>query len=118
MTAKQWKEMVLEAVMTMEVNPCLMGETELPEAEVREAVSVLAESLPGVPESRIEAAMQEAAEYGIEPDMTDFDRALKRLEAVRTDGEYEEVSAQIIELTMALLAQVSLLDLSPSAHLD
>ncbi len=118
MTAKQWKEMVLEAARAMEVWSYLMGETEFPEWEVREAVNVLTESLPGMPESAVEAAMQEMAEYGDMPDMATFDSLLKRLEAVQTASEYELMCAQIIEQTMLLLAQVSLLDLSPSAHDD
>ena len=119
MTGRQWKDLVLGAAATLIVCPYLMDElTEFPGSEVREAVNVLLESLPGIPDSAVEAAMQKAAEYDVEPGMATFDRLHKQFWAAKTDSEYEETQVQIIEQTMSLLAQVSLLDLSPSAHLD
>ena len=118
MTAKQWKELVLTAANTVSAWEYLLSETEHPKQEVREAVSVILESLPGVPDSEIERAMKEAVQYGISPTMADFANLERILDRAKSDEMFERTCARIIGQTMNLLAQVSLLDLSPSAHLD
>ena len=118
MTAKQWKDLVLTAAQQLEAWPSLMDETEYPKQEVREAVSVILESLPGLPESAVTAAMKEALEYGITPTMADFANLERILDGAKSDGMYDRTCARIIEQTMNLLSQVNLLDLSPSAHDD
>lgn len=118
MTAKQWKDLVLTAAQQLEAWPSLMDSTEYPKQEVREAVSVILESLPGLPESAVTAAMKEALEYEITPTMADFANLSRILDGAKSEQMYDRTCARIIEQTMSLLSQVSLLDLSPSAHDD
>ena len=118
MTAKQWKDLVLTAANTVSAWEYLLSETEHPKQEVREALSVILESLPGVPDSAVTAAMKEAAQYGITPTMADFANLERILDGAKSDEMFERTCARIIGQTMNLLAQVSLLDLSPSAHDD
>ena len=116
MTGELWKKIVLQAAETVSVNPYLMEEIDNPIQDTRESVSVLLEVLPTLSPKRIEKALTEIREQEIEPTEKDLQKkAVKRLEA-KTEREIELLDAQILEMAMEQLNQVSLIDISPSYH--
>ena len=116
MTGATWKRTVLQAVTTVSVSPYLMEEIDNPTQDTREAVNVLLEVLPTVSEQRIEKAISEMKEQEIEPTVAQLKKlAVRRLNA-KTEEQIEKLDAQILEMAMAQLNQVSLIDLSPSSH--
>ena len=117
MTGAMWKRIVLEAVTTVSVNPWLMEEMDNPVQDTREATSVLLEVLPSTSEKRIERALRELEEMEIEPAVEDLQKLAQRRATALTDRETELLDAQILEMAMAQLNQVQLIDISPSYHL-
>ena len=117
MTGATWKRIVLQAATTVSVNPWLMAEIDSPQADTMEAVSVLLESLPTLSEKKIERFLQELSEQEIEPTEKALEKlALRRLNA-KTEEKIEQMDAQILEMAMAQLSQVGMLDINPSYHL-
>ena len=116
MTGATWKKIVLQAATTVSVSPYLMEEIDNPISETREAVNVLLEVLPTLNVQRIEKALQEIRELGIEPTEKQLQRAaVKRLEA-KSEEQIEQLDTQILQMAMEQLNQVQLIDLSPSSH--
>ena len=116
MTGAVWKQTVLQALTTVYVNPYLMDEMSMPTQDIRESMNVLLEVLPEMSEARIEKALTEMKELEIEPTLKDLKKAaVKRLNA-KTEEQIEILDAQILEMALEQLNQVSLTDINPSYH--
>ena len=116
MTGKTWKNIVMEAVTTVSVNPWLMEEMNSPKQDTLEALNVLQEILPTLSEKRVEAFLKELMEQQIEPTEKNLQKVAVKLLNAKTDEEHEKLSAQILELAIAQMNQATLVDLSPSSH--
>ena len=118
MTGAMWKKIVLQAAETVNTYPYLMQMIDNPIADTMEAISVLTEVLPSLPEKQIEKTLKEIREMEIEPTVQDLKKlAVKKLSA-RTDEEMEMLDAEILAMAMEQLHQVELIDLNPSYHLN
>lgn len=116
MTGEVWKKTVLQAATTVSVNPWLMEEMDNPIQDTREAVMILLEVLPTLSVQRIEKALQEIRELGIEPTEKQLQKlAVRRLEA-KSEETLEQLDTEILQMAMEQLNQVQLIDISPSSH--
>lgn len=116
MTGAIWKKIVLQAATTVSVNPYLMEAIDNPTQETQEAINVLMEVLPGISEKRIEKALKEMKELGIEPTERKLQKLAVRRLSAKTEQAIEKLDAQILEMAMEQLNQVELIDISPSNH--
>ena len=116
MTGRTWKNIVMEAVTTVSVNPWLMEEMNSPKQDTLEAMNVLQEVLPTLSEKRIERFLTELKEQGAEPTEKELQKTAVKLLKAKTDEEYEQLNAQILEMAMQQMQQVQLIDINPSYH--
>lgn len=121
MTGATWKEIVMQAVTTVYVNPYLMDEIDNPRLDTLESIYVLMEVLPSTSEEEIERALQELEEMGDGPTRADLQELADKKEKIgslvaTTDEEMELLDAQILEMAMEQLNQMPLIDINPSYH--
>lgn len=121
MTGATWKEIVMQAVTTVYVNPYLVDEIDYPRLDALEAIDVLMEVLPSTSERRIERALRVLKERELEPTVEDLQKLADKKRKIgslvaTTDEEMELLDAQILEMAFWQLNEMPLIDINPSYH--
>ena len=112
MTGHQFKEHLLEAVQAFQSGEIPIQLLEDPESDTREALNVLTEALPGASAVQLAQVLEDGDPYS----KAEMQQQWNRVQKAETDSSRQKEMAQFLNMSLSLLNNSAVIDLSPSSH--